>query len=312
MKIKLGWIGILAAGILAFGACSTQSATFAAANDLIRLLWDVDYTTFSADETTEFAKQHYEEGFLEDYLADPDYNAGVEDVKTEELQSSVQSIEDLGTSEEDGGVVQTVRAKIHIDRFRPENPEDSFFEEGKDYVLRYEIFFQEGKIASFGFEPEGEAFLPKSEKQPLTEEQKQEIENICRDYLGLRYQIDAADFDLGKAWQRYETLCSEEFLQRDEITQEWLEEFSGQLEQADASLSLLKTDITVADQKEYLSEEDCTGFYYHAEMEYEYAAEADADWLEANGLSDTNKVKEKLYFDISGNSFKIVYAEYLE
>lgn len=305
-------MGLTVTSLFLFVGCFSQSSTFSISKDLISLLWNVDYQTFSANATTEFAQQHYEAEFLADYLADPEYNAGVEDVKKEELESHVQEIQDLGTKEEDGGIVQTVRAKIHIDRFRPENPEDSFFEEGKDYVLKYEIFFKEGKIVSFGFEPEGEAFLPKAEKEPLNREQKQKIEDACKDYLGLRYQIDPKEMEVKKAWSRYETLCSPEFLQRDEITEEWLEGFFAELEQANATLSLIKTEIMVADQKEYLTEEDITGFYYYADMEYEYAIQAEEDYLKEMGLGTRNQVKERLYFDISGNSYTIVYAKYLD
>ena len=49
-------------------SCARQEDTFTISAELMSLLWDVDYETFSAEPITEFAQQHFESGYLQHYL----------------------------------------------------------------------------------------------------------------------------------------------------------------------------------------------------------------------------------------------------
>jgi len=310
------FIAILLLCMIFVSGCAPQGGTYAVSKELMDLLWNVNYQTFTSGQTTEFAEKHYQSEFLQDYLADPEYNSGVDSVNEQKLQSRVLETQDLGTQEEAEGIVQKIRVKLYIDHFKPEDPDGNYFEADKEFTLVYEVYFVkedgEYKISSFGFEPEGEELLPKSEKQRLTSEQKEALKGISLKYLRARYDIDYKSFDTPGVWAFYQQYCDKKFLDRDEITQSWLQDFKKELTGYHAVIRLKEAQVTVGDQKKYLSEEDLTGFYYYADMMYNYNIDADPAYFTDTGLEEAQLINERIYFDKSEDSYKIVYAEYLD
>ena len=312
------FIAILLVCTALLGGCSQTAAedTYAISQELMDVLWDVDYQNFTSAQTTEFAKKYYQNDFLMDYLADPEYNSGVGSVNEQKLKSRVLETRDLGTEKQEKGFIQKIRVRMYIDNFEPEDPEGNFFEPGKEFTLDYEVFFvrEDGKykISSFGFEPVGEELLPKSEKQSLISSEKEALKEIALKYLKVRYDIDYKAFDTAGAWAFYRQYCDPDFLNRDEITENWLSDFKKELTDYHAVIRLDEVQITVGDQKKSLSEEDLTGFYYYTDMMYNYSIDADPAYFTDTGLKKTQSIDERIYFDKSGNSYKIVYAEYLD
>jgi len=292
---------------------------FIISQEFIGILWNVDYRTFSPDPNTEFARAYYDSDYLADYLVDIDDSAGVSNVALEKLVAHVKSTEDLGTSKEVLGevsyTIQKVRAVIAVDNFEPEDPSMSFFEEGQEYTLIFSLFFRrEGssmKLSSYGFEPEGEAFLPAGEKQRLTEEQRAQISLICQQYLSLRYEMDAATFEPAKRLMLYQALCAQTFLDRDGIDEAFLNSFGEELVQYHVSVTLLDSSITVGEQKESYYDGETSGFYYWAELSYVFGTHADEAYFKLHDIGETQRVREKLYFTPDGSRFLISSAEYL-
>lgn len=319
-----GFVAILLVGIVAMtvGGCAQEAekTIYEISEEYIRLLWDVDYETFQVEDTTKFAEQYYESGYLEDYLKDPEYKSGENSVKEQKLKSSVLSLEDLGTEEETIErtiyTIQKIRAEIKIHQLELDEPDMSFFEEGGQYTLIYQIYFldENGKTVTDGydFRPEDEEFLPSGEKTPLTEEERREIGDIAMQYLLKRYHIDAHTFSPEETWAFYEANLDRDFLDRDEITRQSLERLGDELVQYHVGLTLVDSEISVGEQKKYIYDGVSYHFYYWADASYTFAVEADEAYYTLKSLDKQNTIKERLYFskDEEGN-FRMTWAEYL-
>jgi len=294
---------------------------FDIAKKLVHILWEVDYRTFTSEDTTGFAKKHYESAYLADYLEDTETNAGVVSVQEEELVSHVLLVEDLGERTErlDGETytVQRVRAVVQVERFRPKDPKMSFFEEGKSFTMLYDVYFIEEqgvqKIAEYGFEPEGEEFLPAGEKEPLPQEGREQIGQLVIAYLDTRYNIAADSFSVEQQWDFYSQNLSEWFLERDDISRESLEQWGEELSSYHVSIALGESVIEIGQQKKYVNDGESGHFYYWAEASYSYTVEADQRYFALKGIEKIDNVRERLYFDRGENGkYRLMWAEYLE
>ena len=81
-------------------SCARQEDTFTISAELMSLLWNVDYETFSAEPITEFAQQHFESGYLQHYLQDPEGEAGVAQNKQNKLKSKLNFVLDQGSEQQ--------------------------------------------------------------------------------------------------------------------------------------------------------------------------------------------------------------------
>lgn len=314
-------IGMMALTILggAYGCQSHLASPYEIAEELVHIIWDVDYHDFTSEETTKFVDAYYAEAFRLDYHDDVEYHAGVESVRQEALISRVLGTEDLGSEteriDETDYLVQTVRVMLYIENFEPEDPEQSFFEEGQHYTLLYHVYFleEEGvwKIAQYGYDPEGEALLPASEKERLSEEEMEEIRALTREYLDVRYNLNAESFSVSDQWTFYEQNLQEAFLERDGITKDYLEAMGQELENYHVQITLEQATIEAGEQKQLVFDETFTNYYYWTEAEYTYSVQADWEYMAEKNLAENNFLKERLYFEKEGDGFKIAWAEYL-
>lgn len=290
-----------------------NGGNYRAARELVGIIWNVDYETFNSTNTTEFAQKSYSKEFLEDYMGDIEYNAGVEQAKADKLVSRVLNIENGGEVKNTDHTVQTVKAQIIIDRYEPEDPDMSFFEQGNKYTLVYDVYFveEEGqqKISQFFFHPEGEEMLPKSQKERLTKSERDEIEGITRKYLEIRY--NSATYDVVAQWDFYKNNCESEFLTTDEITINSLQGMEDELKQYNAIVTLEKYEIKSGEQKKHYFDGESSDFYYWTETEYTYKIKADSSFYTLKGLDDTNTIKERLYFVKQDSKFFLAAAEYV-
>lgn len=325
-KLRIIFIVSLILLLAAGGLCSCVAGTnidesaqddlFEISRELIEILWDVDYRSFSPDATTQFAEKYYTEDFLENYLTDPEYYSGVESVHNEQLISCVKSIVDGRTQQQtlETGIytVQYLEVTVSIENYQPQDADMAFFEAGKSFNLIYEIYFtEEGKIALFGFEPKDEALLPAKHKQRLTVEEQQELEERAYAYLQTRYELDYYTFDASVQWDYYEKNLSESFLERDGITKEFLHTLGKELAAYHACVQLKACDIVVGEQKTVVYDEQDTQFYYWAEAVYTISVQADQEYYERYDLTQTQTITERIYFDRKNNgAFQIVWAQF--
>jgi len=300
---------------LVFSGCSDKP--YAIAKEYISLMWDVDYRDFSPEETTAFAKAHYTEAFLADYLYDVEYASGELENKSTKLISHIGDFKDLGCETELLDdleyTVQKLSAVLYIESYKPEDPEMSFFEEGKRFDLLFSVYFlrEDGKlkIESYGFEPIGEEFLPAGEKERLTADEQAELFAAAKNYLFTRNDIK--EFDADEQWKYYSENCTEEFLTRDEISPEYLLSFGEEIGEYDVSVEVLSYNIIVGEQKQSHFDGETAGFYYWAELDYTIGISAeDAYFLEKN-MQPEQEIKEKLYFIKENGHFYVRAAEYL-
>lgn len=299
--------------------CKAEQAPFAISKQLMELLWNVDYQTFSSAPTVEFAKKHFESGYLEHFLEDPDGQAGLEQNRQNQLKSRLEDVRDLGLEQQilDGTeyTIQSVQISVFIDSFAPEYPEESFFEQGERYLLNYQVYFvrQDGalKLAGFSFQPEGEAYLPASEKARLSAEEKEIVLGIAEQYLGVRYEVEYESFSAEQAFTFYEKNLSAAFLKRDGITLQSLAAQQQEFAQNHVSIRLLDCSLTAADQKMEFFDGQTYGYYYHVRASYTYEITADAGYFAQKDLASTKTMEETLYFEKQeSGEFCMIGAEY--
>ena len=299
--------------------CKAEQTPFAVSKELMELLWNVDYQTFSSAPTAAFAKKHFESGYLAHFLEDPDAQTGLEQNRQNQLKSRLESVRDLGSEQQilDGTeyTVQSVQISVFLDSFAPEHPEESFFEQGQRYLLNYQVYFvrEDGalKLAGFSFQPEGEAYLPASEKTRLSEEEKQAVLGIAEQYLSARYQVEYESFSAEQVFDFYEENLSAAFLERDGITLQSLAAQQQEFAQNHVSIRLLDCSLAAADQKMEFFDGENYGYYYHVRSSYTYEITADAGYFAEKDLASTKTMQETLYFERKDNGeFCMIGAEY--
>lgn len=300
-------------------SCARQEDTFTISAELMSLLWNVDYETFSADPITEFAQQHFESGYLQHYLQDPEGEAGVAQNKQNKLKSKLNFVLDQGSEqqilEDREYTVQSVQISVTLDSFEPEYPEENFFEQGQSYLLNYQLYFvqqgEELKLAGFGFEPEGEEYLPSSEKEPLGQEGAEAVNAIARQYLRVRYQLDYQTFSAKEAMEFYSQSLSPDFLKRDGLTLEAMEALGEEFSRYHVSIRLLSYTLMPGAQKTEYSDGETTNYYYYVDAEYTYEITADAEYFAQKDLSSSRTMSERLYFERQENGeFWMIGAQY--
>ncbi|MBQ9942128.1 MAG: hypothetical protein IJP03_03870 [Christensenellaceae bacterium] len=299
--------------------CGPAEDTPAVAEEFVRLMWDVDYRTFGAEENTAFAKKHYAKDYLEGYLADEAAGAGTASAAEDQLISRVVDIAHTGSKTAVIGgreyLIENIRVDVFIDHYRPEFPEMSFFEEGKQFCLLYEVYFveEEGqwKLTQYLYEPEGEEFLPAGEKEELPEEGRRAISRIVQGYLDVRYNCSYLAYDEDHIWQFYEDNLTPSLLARDGIDRQYLARFADALEADRVEIVLQESSAEIGTQKKYVADDAESGFYYWAKVEYTFTVDAPVEFLQANGLGAENKVTEMLYFRQEDGVYRLALAEYL-
>lgn len=322
--MKKRWIGALTAVLFLLAGClgvQEPQSLYEIGEALVQQLWDVDYKTFTAEGTTALAKKYYEASYLEYYLEDVEYNAGVQHVEETQLVSRLLSAEDMGTEKEQlEGVdytIQKLKAEVAVDHFRPEYPEQNYFEEGKTYSLIYYIYFVEQednmKISGFSYLPEDGEMLPVAHRQKLTQSQKEMILSISNDYLAVRYQLSGEEFSVQQAWAFYQQNLSSNFLERDEISLETLQQMAQEYIQYGVQIRLTEKTLEVGDSKTLAYDGYTAEYYYWVKAEYTYKITAkDASFFSIKGVGSTASLTEMLYFALQEDgSFRMVFAEYL-
>jgi len=306
--------------------CSKQPHTpeelYDVCEELMQLLWDADYTAFTEKKMTEFAKLHYEQEYLAYYLEDPAYNAGVYHVQDTELISSLLLSENRGFEYQtlDGVdyVIQKLKVRVYIEQFRPDYPEQNYFEEGQTYDLIYQVYFidQDGdyKISGFSYLPEDGDMLPIEHRQKLTQQQKDDMLRIANQYLYWRYEMQCNTFSAQEAWDFYTTYVAGEFLDRDGISLESLNDQQQEYEKYGVNVRLLKKQLQAGDGKTMVYDGYTADYHYWVEAVYTYRIHAaDAAFLTERGLAETQELHEMLYFEWDDQGvLHMVFAEYLQ
>lgn len=317
-------IGVFSVVLFLLVSCmggQKQKSLYEISEALVEQLWNVDYQTFSADGITALAKKYYEASYLEYYLEDVDYNAGVQHVEETQLISRLLSSENVGEEKEQlDGVdytIQKLKVEVAVEHFRPEYPEQNYFEEGKTYCLIYYVYFVEQennmKISGFSYLPEDGEMLPAAHRQKLTQMQKEEILSISNNYLAVRYQLNGADFSAQQAWEFYQQNLSSEFLARDEITQETLQEMAQEYARYGVQIRLTDKMLEAGDSKTLTYDGYTAEYYYWVKAEYTYKITArDEKFFSIKGIGATASLTEMMYFaQQEDGSFRMVFAEYL-
>ncbi len=321
-QTKRRWIALFLAllALAPLWACRAQADPFAISRELLGLLWNVDYETFSSAPTAAFAKKYFERGYLENFLLDPDGETGVAENQANQLKSRLNSVANQGCEEQILGdtqyTVQRVQASVTLESFAPERPEESFFEQGESYLLNYQFYFvrQEGelKLAGFSFGPEGEAYLPSAEKEPLLEEEKSAVCAVALEYLRARYEVSYASFAPEEVYAFYLSHLSPEFLARDGITLGSLQALGEEFAANHVSIALLSHALAAGDQKTAYYDGQAYGYYYFVTAEYAYEITADAAYFASKDLASSKIVKEVMYFERQANGeFLMIGAEYV-
>ena len=182
-------------------------------------------------------------------------------------------------------------------------------------MLNYQVYFvrQDGalKLAGFSFQPEGEAYLPASEKARLSAEEKEIVLGIAEQYLGVRYEVEYESFSAEQAFTFYEKNLSAAFLKRDGITLQSLAAQQQEFAQNHVSIRLLDCSLTAADQKMEFFDGQTYGYYYHVRASYTYEITADAGYFAQKDLASTKTMEETLYFEKQeSGEFCMIGAEY--
>lgn len=312
-------------GIIIFPAgCSDPDTTYMqkAATELIDVLWNVDYNTFTHEKTTEYAKKYYDSDFLRDYESDIVYNAGVTSVKEEKLITKVLSKKDVGASVEDFGDTTyqkyRMKAQIEIISYKPSVPEDSVFEEGKKYDLVFTLYFKNEndalKLSAFGYEPEKGSLLPKrANNVPLTLEQKKALENIAKEYSALRYNFDYRTYDPKKVLTFCENNMTEALLKKEDFTLKFLNDFYNDIKDYQMKSEITDFEVLSVDEnKTALDLGDGIVFYYLVSTEVKYKLSAIPEYFLQTQIKEgqINTVREILGFDFNNGRLKIAFAEY--
>ena len=303
-----------------FCGCERQETTYQIAEKFMDILWNVDYETFSETETDEFAAQYYSAEYLESYERDKTANAGVKAVREERLKSAVTATEEQGrrTVVEDGTeyIIQSILVDFVIESYEPDDPEMSYFEEGKRFRLIYDIYFAEEngalKIDSFAFRPEEGELLPKSQKKPLTAEEMSKIQNMASEYIYRRFHISYLNFDAAEWEEYFRENLTESFLKRDGIDKRLLEDTAAQLTQYRVVMAIKNASVEAGGQKRYIFDGEKGSFYYWVKAEFAYTVEADETYFQKKDAVSEGSVTEMIYFEEQGDSFKIAYAEFTD
>lgn len=311
-------------GIKEDGTTFTSDAAYMenAANELMDVLWNVDYETFTPDKTTAFAKKYYDSDFLADYLEDVRLNSGIDSIVEEKLKSRVLSTSSLGDDEEMLGDTLynkfKIRAKIEIISYDPVYPEESFFEKGKTYELNYTLYFKEEngslKLSAFGFEPENKPFLPKkAQNVTLTPAEVEAMKELAKKYYSVRYNFDYKNYNAKEVFEFYRDNLEAAFMESEGITQKYIEDFKEDIKQYKMRAEIVSLDIVRADKnKSRVDNIEGTKFYYILVAELKYKVSALPSFFEKSEIEPEKEtaVSEMLGFVWEGGKPKIAYAEY--
>ena len=302
--------------LFAAGCAAEEKTTFALAEEMVRILWDVDYTTFSDAKTTDFAEKYYAKSYLADYLKNREENAGTVDVKKDKLISHVIKVTDGGTAKRDGETVQKAEVVFRIDSFEPEDPELSYFEANKQFTLVYSVYFkdEEGqkKIDGFSFAPKDGAFLPKGEQTPLTEGELGKLRTLTTDYIYTRYNISSKIFDIDKQQKFYRDNATASFVERDGLDKNFFETMKSELEKYNVTITVEQATVSPGVQKVYYNGGEGGAFYYWADADYMYTVDADEAYYKLKDIGERTEQKERLYFEKDeAGAFRIAWAEYI-
>ncbi len=272
-------------------------------------MWNMDYENYDATELTNFVQNNYEKEHLDEYMNTLDISEN--GVKENKLKSELLSTEDFGVEQviidEKVYDVQKICANVRITSYESADP--SYFEVG-DFSLVYNFYFDEMKIAGFDYAPKEGAFVPAEHKTELTQEQSEQIEEYCRKYLDLRYELSYETFDPATVLDVYEQICHSQFLEWEDINIDSLREQSREFKQHLVKMNLTEVQIEVAPQKEAVYDGEVTQFYYHAELVYSFNADTDEEFLTKYSMGEQNSMKETLFFEFYGDELRIILGEY--
>lgn len=306
---------ILALLFLLAGCAPAAEDRAETACEYVRTIWEVDYATYSEDAMTEFAKEHYSEGYLEDFLRDPYFNAGVADIKREKLVSRVlgtEHIESTSFEDVDGNTyfTETVKVFVSVDSFEADENTVSYFEAGEVYTLIYDVYFsKDGKIEGFDMAAEEGALLPEGEDRELTETERGAAGDVIREYVYTGWTVDGG-YSAEKVLAFYEENLSREFMERDGLTKELLAARENEVKSFDVGMTVTELSVSVAPRKRYATVGGERDFYYWADAEYSVVTGGNAEYLAAVGLKQNMQIKERIYFVIDEGKVTLVGAEY--
>lgn len=288
--------------------------TYEIAKQLVHELWEVDYTTFTEQNMSEFAKLYFEPGYREDFLANPEENVNIEHVRQTKLISHVKETQNKGGEiveiEGQAFYAQDLQAEIKIEQFLPEDENAYIYKTGETYTVNYKVFFLEEAeavyIAGFTYG------LPNTEKAPLSEAQREQMISMAKAYIDVRYNLAYETVSTEDLWAFYEQNVEYAFLLQDGITEasiaQMVEEYRAY------HVNIVCNDATFAAQSKAVEVEISGQMhnYYVVEVEYTYKIEADDSFFIDKGLSQRETLKEWIYFDIRDEAeLYIVFAKYM-
>jgi hypothetical protein len=309
---------------IAAGCSEKDDADFMrkASEQLVDVLWNVDYHTFTPEKTTAFARKYYDSDFLSDYESDILYNAGVASVVEEKLISKVLSLQDIGqTTEELGDSTYqkyAVKAQIEIVSYKPLYPEDSVFEEGQKYDLIFSLYFMQEngtlKLSAFGYEPETGALLPKrANNVTLSAGQKKELESLARQYAYTRYNFDYKTYDPKAVFSFYENNTTKGYRDMDDISLEFLNDFYEDIKSFKMQADVTGFEVLYMDEnKTPIDFGQGVVFYYLVAIQTTYKLSASKKYFEETQTKGDDPViiREILGFEIENEKPKIAFVEY--
>ena len=290
------------------------SGTYEIATQLVYELWEVDYTTFTEERMREFAAQYFEPSYREDFLSNPEENVDIEHVQQTKLISHVLEVQNKGGEvvELDGQTfyAQDLQMRVHIQQFLPKDPGAYIYQEGETYTLDYRIFFIEETDASYiaGFT----YGLPEAEKAPLTAQQRQEMLNLAKAYIDLRYNLAYETALVEDIWKFYEENVDYAFLLQDGITKASITEMISEYKAYHVHITCNDSVFTAQDKPVTVELQGEIFSYYAVEVEFTYQIEADDSFYIDKMLEPIKTLKEIIYFDIGPmEEVYIVFARYV-
>ena len=293
-----------------------------AAKELIDVLWNVDYNTFTPEKATAYAKKYYESEFLKEFMDDINYNSGIPAIKEEKLISKVVSMGDGEASKEELGDTTykkyTMTAKIEIKSYEPMYPEDSFLEAGKTYDLLFTLYFaeQDGalKLVAYAYEPENGVFLPKrANNVQLNADQRNEIKIIAENYCKTRYNFDYRTYAPKKIFEFFKMNATDAFMENEGLTEQYIGDFYKDIKTFKMRSVIVSLKIlAVEENKAPVNMPDGTQFFYFAVADIRYVIDATDDFFKQAQMKkgELYAIKEYLGFDLLNGKFKIAFTEW--
>ncbi len=293
-----------------------------AAKELVDVLWNIDYNTFTPEKATAYAKKYYESQFLKEFLDDINTNAGIPSIKEEKLVAKVLSTGEGEAAEEQLGDTvykkYTMKGSVEVKNYEPVYPEDSILEAGKTYDLLFTLYFGEEngklKLVAYAYEPQDGVFLPKrANNVKLSSGQIGQIKEIAQNYCRTRYDFDYQTYAPEAAFSFFKKNATAAFIENEGLTQNYLNDFYKDIKtyQMRSTIESLRV-LAVDENKSAVNMPDGMQFYYIAAVQTQYSLEATGDFFRQAQMKkgEVYVITEYLGFELVGGKFRIAFTDY--